>query len=56
MNDAEKKELIELLNKNWMTHDGMWFYHCLQEMGIEKANKLNKLAISALAPIEIKRL
>jgi len=56
MNASEKKELIELINKNWMTHDGMWFYHCLQEFGIEKTNKLNKLAISTLAPIEIKRL
>jgi len=27
----EKKELKELLNKNWMTHDAMWFYNCLQE-------------------------
>jgi hypothetical protein len=56
MNSTEKKNLIELLNKNWMTHDGMWFYHCLQEFGIEKTNKLNKAAISTLAPIEIKRL
>ena len=56
MKPSEKKDLIDLLNKNWMTHDGMWFYHCLQEFGIEKTNKLNKLAISTLAPIEIKRL
>ena len=56
MNASEKKELIELLNKNWMTHDGMWFFHCLQEFGIEKANELNKSAISSLAPIETKRL
>lgn len=56
MNFTEKKELIELLNKNWMTHDGMWFYHCLQEFGIEKANSLNKAAISTLAPIEMARL
>ncbi|MCJ7772396.1 MAG: DUF6125 family protein [Desulfobacterales bacterium] len=56
MNISDKKHLIELLNKNWMTHDGMWFYHCLQEFGINKTNKLNKAAISTLAPIEIKRL
>lgn len=56
MNLSEKKELIELLNKNWMTHDGMWFYHCLQAVGIEATNRLNKSAIAALAPIEIKRL
>ena len=56
MQPTNKKELIELINKNWMTHDGMWFYHCLQELGIEKTNKLNKAAISTLAPIEIQRL
>lgn len=27
-------QLKEILNKNWMTHDGMWFYHCLRECGI----------------------
>jgi hypothetical protein len=39
-----------------MSHDGMWFYHCLREFGIEKANKLNKAAIQSLAPLEMKRL
>jgi len=56
MNSLTKKELRELLNKCWMTHDGMWFYHCLQEFGIEKTNKMNKAAIRSLAPIEMKRI
>jgi len=56
MKSLDKKELRELLNKCWMTHDGMWFYHCLQEFGIEKTNKINKAAISSLAPIEMKRI
>ncbi len=56
LNKIGTKELIELLNRCWMTHDGMWFYHCLQEFGIEKANKLNKAAIRSLAPIEMNRL
>jgi len=51
----DKKELIELLGKCWMTHDGMWFYNCFEEFGIEKANKVNKAAMETLAPIEIKR-
>jgi hypothetical protein len=51
-----KKEIIDLLNKCWMTHDGMWFYHCVQEFGIEKANRLNKAAIRSLAPIEVGRI
>ena len=52
----EKKELKELLNKGWMTHDAMWFYNCLQEFGIEKTNKINKAAIRGMAAIEIKRI
>jgi hypothetical protein len=51
-----REELIDLLNRCWMTHDGMWFYHCLQEFGIEKANRLNKAAIKSLAPLEIDRM
>jgi hypothetical protein len=50
-----KKELSELLSKCWMTHDGMWFYNCVLELGIDQANKLNKAAINALSDIEIKR-
>jgi hypothetical protein len=50
------EELIDLLNRCWMSHDGMWFYHCLQEFGIEKANILNKSAIKSLAPLEIERI
>lgn len=52
----EKNELKELLNKCWMTHDAMWFYHCLQEFGVEKTNQINKAAVKAMAAIEIKRL
>jgi len=50
-----KNELKELLNKNWMTHDAMWFYHCLEEFGIEKTNKINQAAIRSMGAIEIKR-
>jgi hypothetical protein len=56
MEKHEKKQLIELLNKCWMTHDGMWFYHCVQQIGVQKANQLNKAAIRALAPVEIGRI
>jgi len=50
------KEIMELLHKGWMSHDAMWFYHCLKEFGIEKANQLNKAAIKSLAPLEMKRI
>jgi hypothetical protein len=56
MEPFEKRELISLLNKCWMTHDGMWFYHCLKEFGIEKTNAINKAAIRSLAPIEVNRI
>ncbi len=51
----DKQEIMVLLNKCWMSHDGMWFLHCYQEFGIEVANKLNRAAITSLAPIEIAR-
>jgi hypothetical protein len=38
-----------------MTHDAMWFYHCLQSCGIDEANRLNRAAIKSLAAIEFKR-
>jgi hypothetical protein len=56
LNKIEKTEIRDLLGKGWLTHDGMWFYHTYQELGIEKANTLNKAAIRSLAPIEIKRV
>lgn len=56
LNQIGKREIRDLLGKGWLTHDGMWFYHTYQELGIEKANKLNKAAIRSLVPIEIKRV
>jgi hypothetical protein len=52
----EKNELKELLNKNWMTHDAMWFYNCLQEVGIEQTNRINQAAVKGMSAIEIKRI
>jgi len=56
LNKIGKREIRDLLGKGWLTHDGMWFYNTYQELGIEKANKLNKSAIRSLAPIEIKMI
>jgi hypothetical protein len=56
MDRIEKKKLIELLNKCWMSHDGMWFFHSVREIGIIKANRINKAAIRSLAPLEINRI
>jgi hypothetical protein len=46
-------EIVDLLNRCWMAHDGMWFLHCFQTFGIEQANRLNKSAIRSLAPLEV---
>ena len=54
--NIKQEETVELLNKCWMTHDGMWFFHCLQEFGIEATNKINKSAIKSLSAIEIARV
>ncbi len=54
--DLKKEEIVNLLQRCWMTHDGMWFFHSMKEFGIEKANRLNKDAIRSLAPMEISRI
>jgi hypothetical protein len=54
--ELETKQLKELLNKGWMTHDAMWFYNSYQEVGIEPTNRINRAAVKAMAAIEIKRI
>jgi hypothetical protein len=52
----DKMELKELLIKNWISHDGFWFYHCLKKLGIEQTSALNRAAIQSLAAIEVPRI
>jgi len=54
--DVTKEEIRDLLGKGWLTHDGMWFYTVSRELGVDTANKFNKAAIKAMAPVEVKRL
>ncbi len=56
MQEMTREDIADLLNRCWMTHDGMWFFHCYKALGIEKANGLNKAAIRSLAPMEIERM
>lgn len=56
LEDVSKRELVEFLSKGWLTHDGMWFYHCLQRYGIDITNELNLAAIESLAVVEAKRM
>ena len=51
----EKERIRDLLGKGWLTHDGMWFFNVYQQLGVEKANAINKAAIQSLAPIEMSR-
>lgn len=32
---------IEILRRNWMSHDARWQYATFQELGVEKGNELN---------------
>lgn len=54
MNNLNKNDVKELFSKNWMTHDAMWYGSCMQELGPEKANQLNKTAVRLMATIEIR--
>jgi len=56
MKTPGENELRELQLKCWMTHDGTWFYHCLQECGIDKTNEINRAASRSLAMVEVKRV
>jgi hypothetical protein len=52
----EKTQVKNLLGKGWLTHDGMWFFHTCRQLGIDKANELNKAAVKSLAPVEMERM
>lgn len=54
--NIDRDQLKQLLTRGWMTHDGMWFSRCLQALGMEKANELNRGAIRAMAGLEVKRV
>jgi len=52
----EKNKLKDLICRVWMRHDALWFSYCLQEGGIEMANRLNQAAVRAFAAYEGKQL
>lgn len=56
MADIEKTQLKNLLEKRWLTHDAMWFLQAFSQVGIDKANEMNKAALKTLAPIEMERV
>lgn len=52
----DKKQIREFFSKGWMTHDAMWLYHCMQELGPEMANKINIASVRSMSLVEIKRI
>lgn len=56
MKALDRDELKELLVKCWMTHDAMWFRHCVEAFGIEQANRVNQAAVRSMAAVEIRRI
>ena len=56
LDKLDKTEIREFFSKSWMTHDAMWFYNCLQELGADKANEINKAAVQGMAGFEIRRI
>lgn len=56
LEQMDKSEIKELLSKGWITHDAMWFLHSLKEVGIEKANRINRAAVRSMSLVEVARL
>lgn len=52
----DKHQLKALLTRCWMTHDAMWFMNAVNEVGIEKANVMNRGAVRQMAAVEAKRV
>ncbi len=56
MTRLDNEALKQLLTRGWMTHDAMWFAGVMREYDMDAANKINKAAIRAIAPFEVRRL
>ncbi|MFX0211514.1 MAG: hypothetical protein ACFFDT_36390 [Candidatus Hodarchaeota archaeon] len=53
LNDAQK---IEILRKNWFSHDARWQYATFLELGFEKGNKLNYKVSNQIGKVIMHRL
>jgi hypothetical protein len=56
LNSLDDKTRIEILRKNWMSHDARSQMAIVQEFGWEKGNKLNKSIIKEMGKIMMYRL
>ncbi len=46
----------DLLLRNWMTHDAMWFREAVTRRGIAEANAINRAAVRSMAVVEAGRI
>ena len=49
-------QLRDLLLRNWMTHDALWYGEVVQKLGMEAASPMNLRVCRELGRIEYKRL
>ncbi len=50
------EEKIEILRKNWMSHDARWQMAIVKNFGWKKGNKINKAVIFDMGKIMMRRL
>jgi hypothetical protein len=51
-----RKELRDLLIRNWMTHDGLWYGEVALRFGMGEASPMNRRVCRRLGQIEFRRL
>jgi hypothetical protein len=51
-----REGIRDLVARGWLTHDAMWFDQAARALGVERAGELNRAAIRAMAPFEVRRL
>ncbi|MFX1258142.1 MAG: hypothetical protein ACFFAN_09800 [Promethearchaeota archaeon] len=56
LSTIDANEKIEILRKNWMSHDARYQMAIVREFGWEKGNKLNKVIIHDMGKVMMYRL
>lgn len=51
-----REQMREILLKNWMTHDALWYGEVIWKLGMAEASPMNIRVCRALGKIECKRL
>lgn len=56
LNSLTEAKKIEILRKNWFSHDARWQYATFLELGIEKGNELNYKVSNQIGRVIMHRL